>query len=246
MDALESGHDVMVFSDNVPVAEEVALKTYAASRNALVMGPDCGTAVIDGVGLGFANAVRPGRIGLVAASGTGCQQLLTLLHHAGAALRRRRRPPRPRRRRPRPLVRRRRDLAPARRCAASTPTPTSTWSSWSPSPRPPRWRATSRRTSTRSARLSSSACSVEGQRDLTAVAEAVLARLGHDAPEWPVAGRRQHRCRDRPPAPRPLRRRDAVRRVDADRDRGARPDPQQHPAVRGASPSATSCSSTTT
>jgi FdrA protein len=84
MDALEAGHDVMVFSDNVPVAEEVALKTYAASRGALVMGPDCGTAVVDGIGLGFANVVRPGRIGLVAASGTGCQQLLTLLHLAGA------------------------------------------------------------------------------------------------------------------------------------------------------------------
>jgi FdrA protein len=86
MDALEAGHDVMIFSDNVPVAEEVALKTYAATRGALVMGPDCGTAVLDGIGLGFANAVRPGRIGLVAASGTGCQQLLALLHHAGEQL----------------------------------------------------------------------------------------------------------------------------------------------------------------
>ena len=81
--AVNLGLDVMIFSDNVPVAEEVALKTYAAGQGALVMGPDCGTAVIDGVGLGFANAVRPGRIGLVAASGTGCQQLLALLDHAG-------------------------------------------------------------------------------------------------------------------------------------------------------------------
>ena len=83
MDAIEAGHDVMIFSDNVPVAEEVALKTYAARQGVLVMGPDCGTAVIDGVGLGFANVVRPGRIGLVAASGTGCQQLLALFDHAG-------------------------------------------------------------------------------------------------------------------------------------------------------------------
>ena len=105
MDALEAGHDVMVFSDNVPVAEEVALKTYAASRGALVMGPDCGTAVIDGVGLGFANAVRPGRIGLVAASGTGCQQLLAPAAPRRRDLRRGRRAPRPRRRRPRPLRR---------------------------------------------------------------------------------------------------------------------------------------------
>jgi FdrA protein len=86
VDAVQAGHDVMVFSDNVPVEQEVALKRYAAERGRLVMGPDCGTAVVDGIGLGFANTVRPGRIGIVAASGTGCQQLLTLLHHAGAEL----------------------------------------------------------------------------------------------------------------------------------------------------------------
>jgi len=56
MDAVESGHDVMVFSDNVPVEHELALKTVAAERDLLVMGPDCGTAVVGGVGLGFANA----------------------------------------------------------------------------------------------------------------------------------------------------------------------------------------------
>ena len=61
MDALDAGHDVMVFSDNVPVEQEVALKRVAAERGLLVMGPDCGTAVVGGVGLGFANVVRPGR-----------------------------------------------------------------------------------------------------------------------------------------------------------------------------------------
>ena len=86
MDALDAGHDVMVFSDNVPVEQEVALKRAAAERGLLVMGPDCGTAVVDGVGLGFANACAPGPVAIVAASGTGCQQLLALLDHAGVGV----------------------------------------------------------------------------------------------------------------------------------------------------------------
>ena len=67
MDALQAGLSVMVFSDNVPVEQEVALKDEAARRGLLVMGPDCGTAVVGGVGLGFANVVRPGPVGIVAA-----------------------------------------------------------------------------------------------------------------------------------------------------------------------------------
>ncbi|MDI6911336.1 FdrA family protein [Nocardioides sp.] len=86
MDAVEAGRDVMVFSDNVPLDQELALKRAAAERGVLVMGPDCGTAVIDGVGLGFANVVTPGPVGIVAASGTGCQQLLALLDHAGVGV----------------------------------------------------------------------------------------------------------------------------------------------------------------
>ena len=86
MDAVESGHDVMIFSDNVPVEQEVALKQAAAEQGLLVMGPDCGTAVVGGLGLGFANVVQPGPVGLVAASGTGCQQVLALLDHAGVGV----------------------------------------------------------------------------------------------------------------------------------------------------------------
>ncbi len=86
VDALDAGCDVMVFSDHVPVAQEVALKEIARDRGLLVMGPDCGTAVVAGVGLGFANLTRPGPVGLVAASGTGCQQLLALLDHAGVGV----------------------------------------------------------------------------------------------------------------------------------------------------------------
>jgi FdrA protein len=86
MDALEAGSDVMIFSDNVPVAQEQALKAYATARGLLVMGPDCGTAIVDGIGLGFADVVAPGPVGIVAASGTGCQQVLALLDRAGVGV----------------------------------------------------------------------------------------------------------------------------------------------------------------
>ncbi len=86
MDALAAGLHVMVFSDNVTLAEEVVLKDAAAERGLLVMGPDCGTASIAGVGLGFANAVRPGPVGVVAASGTGSQQVMCLLNAAGVGV----------------------------------------------------------------------------------------------------------------------------------------------------------------
>jgi FdrA protein len=87
MDALRSGMSVMVFSDNVPLDHEVALKQEASRRNLLVMGPGAGTAVVHGVGLGFANAVRPGPVGIVGASGTGIQQLCCLLDDAGLGVR---------------------------------------------------------------------------------------------------------------------------------------------------------------
>ncbi|OLB76611.1 MAG: hypothetical protein AUI14_18215 [Actinobacteria bacterium 13_2_20CM_2_71_6] len=86
LDALDAGASVLLFSDNVPVADEVRLKELAAARGLLVMGPDCGTAVIGGVGLGFANVVRPGPVGLVAASGTGAQHVLSLLDAAGVGV----------------------------------------------------------------------------------------------------------------------------------------------------------------
>ena len=86
MDALDAGCDVMIFSDNMPVEQEITLKDIAAERGLLVMGPDCGTAVVGGVGLGFAHTVDTGEIGLVAASGTGAQQVLSLLDAAGAGV----------------------------------------------------------------------------------------------------------------------------------------------------------------
>lgn len=86
MDALGLSKDVMIFSDNVPVEQEIAMKKIAEVRGLLVMGPDCGTALIGGVGFGFANTVRSGSLGLVAASGTGCQQLMCLFDHAGVGV----------------------------------------------------------------------------------------------------------------------------------------------------------------
>ncbi len=83
VDALRAGLHVMVFSDNVPLEQEIALKREAADRGLLVMGPDAGTAIVSGVGLGFANVVAPGPVGVVAASGTGAQHLTCLLDDAG-------------------------------------------------------------------------------------------------------------------------------------------------------------------
>jgi succinyl-CoA synthetase alpha subunit len=87
LDAVREGSSVMVFSDNVPIEDELVLKREAAERGLLVMGPDCGTAVVGGVGLGFANVVQPGPVSLVAASGTGAQQLMALLDAAGIGVR---------------------------------------------------------------------------------------------------------------------------------------------------------------
>jgi FdrA protein len=86
LDAVDAGLLTMVFSDNVPVEQEVALKQRAAETGVLVMGPDCGTAVVGGVGLGFANVVRPGPVGIVAASGTGAQHLMSLLDGCGVGV----------------------------------------------------------------------------------------------------------------------------------------------------------------
>ena len=86
MDALDAGLSVLLFSDGVPVDQEVRLKDEAGARDLLLMGPDCGTAIIGGVGLAFANVIRPGPVGIVAASGTGAQQLCCLLDAAGVGI----------------------------------------------------------------------------------------------------------------------------------------------------------------
>ncbi len=78
-DAIRAGASVMIFSDGVALAEERRLKELADDRGLLVMGPDCGTAAVAGIGLGFVNEVSRGNVGVVAASGTGAQHLMCLL-----------------------------------------------------------------------------------------------------------------------------------------------------------------------
>ncbi len=85
-DALRLGKHVFLFSDNVSVEEEIALKRSATEKGLFVMGPDCGTAIVNGVGLGFANRVRQGPIGMVAASGTGLQQVSSRIHQLGSGV----------------------------------------------------------------------------------------------------------------------------------------------------------------
>jgi FdrA protein len=85
-EALQLGKHVFLYSDNVSLEDEVSLKRFAREQGLLVMGPDCGTAVINGVGLGFANRVRRGRIGVVAASGTGLQAVTTEIHNLGSGI----------------------------------------------------------------------------------------------------------------------------------------------------------------
>lgn len=84
--ALSAGLHVLLFSDNVALDDEVELKRRAAERGLLVMGPGAGTAALAGVGLGFANAVSPGRVGVVAAAGTGAQEVMSLLDRWGAGV----------------------------------------------------------------------------------------------------------------------------------------------------------------
>ncbi len=84
--ALRHGLHVFLFSDNVPIEQEQRLKALAASKGLLLMGPDCGTAIINGVGLGFSNVVPRGSIGIVGASGTGMQELICLVAAAGMGI----------------------------------------------------------------------------------------------------------------------------------------------------------------
>ena len=84
--ALQADKHVMLYSDNVSLDEEVSLKTLAGERGLLMMGPDCGTAIIDGRPLCFANVVPRGPIGVVSAAGTGLQEVTSLIAQAGSGV----------------------------------------------------------------------------------------------------------------------------------------------------------------
>lgn len=85
-EALRLNKHVFLYSDNVTVEDERALKQAASEMGLLVMGPDCGTAIVNGIGLGFANRVRRGNIGVVGASGTGLQQVTARIHQLGGGI----------------------------------------------------------------------------------------------------------------------------------------------------------------
>jgi FdrA protein len=85
-EALVLGKHVFLYSDNVSLDDEISLKKNAREKGLLVMGPDCGTAIINGIGLGFANRVRRGSIGVVGASGTGTQAVTAHIHNLGGGI----------------------------------------------------------------------------------------------------------------------------------------------------------------
>lgn len=84
--ALNRGLHVLMFSDNVSIADELSLKQHARELGLLMMGPDCGTAVIGGAPLAFANKLKRGRIGIIGASGTGTQEVSCLISEAGEGI----------------------------------------------------------------------------------------------------------------------------------------------------------------
>ena len=85
-ESLRQGCNVFLYSDNVSLEDEVSLKQKAAAAGLLVMGPDCGTAIVNGTGLGFANRVRSGSIGVIGASGTGLQHVTARIHQLGGGI----------------------------------------------------------------------------------------------------------------------------------------------------------------
>jgi FdrA protein len=84
--AVERGLNVFLFSDNVSIDEEIELKLRASEKGLLIMGPGCGTAIINGVGLGFSNVVNRGPIGIIAAAGTGMQEVTSLINNWGSGI----------------------------------------------------------------------------------------------------------------------------------------------------------------
>lgn len=84
--ALDNGLHVLIFSDNVTVEDERRLKEKAHDKGLLVMGPDCGTSIVSGVPVAFANVVKPGNIGIVGASGTGIQEVSVQVDRLGGGV----------------------------------------------------------------------------------------------------------------------------------------------------------------
>ena len=86
MKAFKLGLNLLIFSDNVPLEDELEIKKFAKEKELLVMGPDCGTAIINGKSLAFANKIRQGGIGIVGAAGTGIQEVASIVHNLGKGI----------------------------------------------------------------------------------------------------------------------------------------------------------------
>ena len=84
--ALENRRHVFCFSHHISIDDEISLKKLALQKGVLMMGPDCGTAILDGIGIGFANKVRRGRIGLISSSGSGAQEVSVLINNSGGGI----------------------------------------------------------------------------------------------------------------------------------------------------------------
>ena len=179
-DAIAAGRSVLVFSDGVPVEHEVALKRAAHDAGVLVMGPDCGTAIVSGVALGFANVVRPGPVGPGGRLRHRRPADLLPARHG-----RRRRLARARRRRTRPEGGGRR-AGHARRARRPRRRPRHRAGA-------ARLQAARRRRSRQSVEAAAAELSVPVRSavlspetpDLTAAVEALLADMGMDVPTWP-------------------------------------------------------------
>ena len=85
-EALKMGMDVFMFSDNVPIEQEVRLKTLAREKGLLMMGPDCGLSFINGIAIGLCSKVRRGNIGIAAACGSGMQEVMNIIHREGCGV----------------------------------------------------------------------------------------------------------------------------------------------------------------
>ena len=84
--ALDKGLNVFSFTDNISLEDEVRLKKKAHEKGLLLMGPDCGTGIISSIPIAFTNVVRPGNIGIVGASGTGIQEVITIIDRLGGGV----------------------------------------------------------------------------------------------------------------------------------------------------------------
>lgn len=84
--ALDRGMHAFIFSDNVPLEDEVKIKQKANEKGLVVMGPDCGTGILDGIPMAFANVVNKGKVGVVGASGTGIQEVTTIIDRMGEGI----------------------------------------------------------------------------------------------------------------------------------------------------------------